>query len=409
MHDPDFDGPGEEPVVLKRSELDQRIIDHVDKRGEAHLDRLRRLVDEPSGVDQPQGRVACVAQLERLYAILGFQTERLEGPGPLTHLVARRVASERPSAPRILLAAPLDTSFHASQGFVSLQREGELATGPGVLSAKGGIISSIAGLEALAHVRLLGEFDVVAFHPADSSVFFASSAGHIEALAADRELGIGLDGLGIGEQIAAGRKGARRLSIQVRGRSAHGGADGEYGIDALQVLLGVCAEAQRIAAAGKPGTQAHVGTVQAGTRPGVVPGDARAQLEVYGESDAEVDRVMTALERAVATLHGAQVALSAGPRLPAWVGDAASERLAHHVVRTAKAAGVDLEAATIGAPTVANLLAAAGLPTVDGLGPAGTGAHTTRETIRLWSITERAKLLAMSLLAWKRDIPVARA
>ena len=86
---------------MSEHEHEQALIGWLERREATCLERLRRLVDTNSGLDNPAGRLACLAQVEEVYRGLGFACERIERQGDMVHLIARRPG--RPGAPKVLV------------------------------------------------------------------------------------------------------------------------------------------------------------------------------------------------------------------------------------------------------------------------------------------------------------------
>ncbi|MSP91322.1 MAG: M20 family peptidase [Myxococcales bacterium] len=387
-----------------------RVIALLEAREGAYLRRLRDLVDTNSGLDNPAGRLACLKQLERVYKMLGFATRRVERPGMMVHLVAHRPARGvmAEGAPKVLLLGHFDTVYDSTSGFLSLQQEGDWLHGPGVGDMKGGLVVAQAALEALQHVGQLDAFDFVAVHNADEEVQSPTSRDLVEAAAADRDLVLDFE---IGRKtggVVRSRAGVGRYFVTVHGRAAHAGMDHAAGVNAI---VGLAKLVLAFDALQDPalGTTINVGVVRGGVKRNVVPDEARAEVDVRVRSLAEVARIEAAVAELARSepVPGARVEVVGGIGRPPWVRNAACDGLIAHFQQVAAAHGIALPAEDTGGGSDANFTAALGVATIDGLGPVGTGPHTHDERIRTHTVVERAKLVALALLAWRETGGVA--
>ena len=390
--------------------IDQ-IVSYIDRREDAFVERLRKLVDTNSGLDNPDGRLDCLAQMDRFYRLLGFTTERLERPGEMVHLVARRAptGSAAANAPKVMLLGHLDTVFDSTSGFLSFQRAGEWATGPGVGDMKGGLVVLQAALEALAHVRRLDDFDWLAVYNADEEIQSPTSRELIERCAIDRELALDFEVGRASGALVRSRAGVGRYFVQVHGRAAHSGMHHADGANAIVALAAIVAELADLTDYDR-GTTINVGTITGGSKRNIVPEEARCEVDVRIRDSAEAERVDVAVKAICAREHvpGTSAEVVGGIGRPPWRPFAGSEYLARLFVETGTALGIEVTAEDTGGGSDANFTAAMGIPTIDGLGPIGEEVHTDRERIQLWSVAERAKLVACSLLGWTPP-PVAEA
>jgi len=205
------------------------------------------------------------------------------------------------------------------------------------------------------------------------------------------------------------RKGSTTLTLRARGVAAHAGADFARGANAILELSRRLLDAAALTDL-ESGITLNVGTVRGGSRPNVVPDEAEAQIDVRFRALRDGERACEEVERLRLASSDARIRLEVerGPFYPPL------ERTAGVVAAfgAARAAAAELglpelrEIATGGA-SEASFAAALGLPTLDGLGPDGDGAHAENEHVVLASLPERAALAA--LLIEKLAAPSSRA
>ncbi|MBM4342095.1 MAG: M20 family metallopeptidase [Deltaproteobacteria bacterium] len=379
------------------------IVFFLERREATYLARLRALVDINSGLDNPAGRDRVLDHLEIGYKTLGFSCERVQRPGDMTHLVARR-PSTKPGATKVLILGHFDTVYDSTSPFQTFTEQGPWLAGPGVGDMKGGLVVTQAALDALYHVGHLGDFDWVCCHNADEEIQSPTSRDLIEQCAADRDLCLDFE---IGRKTGAvvrSRSGVGRFFVTVHGRSAHAGMDHSVGVNAIVGLSRIIVELAELTDPAR-GTTVNVGVVKGGTKRNVVPDEAKAEVDVRVQSIEEGERV----ERRIRELcggepvPGARVELLGGIGRPPWQRNPLCDRLIAHFQRVADEHGLALGAEDTGGGSDANFTAALGIPTIDGLGPVGEKPHTFDERIQRHSVVERAKLVALALLAYKPD------
>ncbi len=379
------------------------IVFFLERREATYLARLRALVDINSGLDNPAGRDRVLDHLEIGYKTLGFACERVQRPGEMTHLVARRPSS-KPGAPKVLILGHFDTVYDSTSPFQTFSEQGPWLAGPGVGDMKGGLVVAQAALDALYHVGHLGDFDWVCCHNADEEIQSPTSRDLIEACAADRDLCLDFE---IGRKTGAvvrSRSGVGRFFVTVHGKSAHAGMDHNAGVNAIVGLAKIIVQLSELTDPSR-GTTVNVGVVKGGTKRNVVPDEARAEIDVRVQTLDEGQRIERRV-REICTgepVAGARVELLGGIGRPPWQRNLACDKLIAHFQRVADEHGIALGAEDTGGGSDANFTAVLGIPTIDGLGPVGEKPHTFDERIQRHSVVERAKLVALALLSYRPE------
>ena len=392
--------PPRTPSREPNSEVGIAIVRYLDGREERYHERLRALVDINSGIDNPEGRLACLSHLERHYRLLGFTTERVDRGHGMVHLVGRRPArvANGHQPPRLLIVGHFDTVFDSNTAFLGMSRMGEWVHGPGVGDMKGGLVVAQAALEGLEHAGVLDRLDVVVVHNADEEIGSPTSRDLIEALAADRDLALDFEvGRASGAMVCS-RAGIGRYFVQATGRSAHAGMHHAKGRNAIVALARAV---DRFAALTDYdlGTTVNVGTVAGGAKRNIVADRAHCELDIRIRLADEGPRIHAAIEAICAELStdGITVAARGGLGRPPWPRSDTNDTWVQHFLDVAGDLGVGVTAEDTGGGSDANFTAAMGIPTIDALGPVGEGVHTENERIKLHTLVERAKLVAIAL------------
>ena len=404
---------GEEVQPTQQELMDGNgVIRWIDGHEEQLIEQLRGWVDLNSGLDNEAGRQQMIDALQLEYESLGFQCRRLHHEQGFTHLVAMR-PSAKPDALKVLLLGHVDTVYDSDGTFLSFQREGEWASGPGVGDMKGGLVVTLAMLRALQSISRLDDFDWVAVHNSDEEIGSPTSRDVIERMATGRDLCLDFEIGRSSGAVVRSRAGVGAFFCEVEGKSAHAGMEPEKGINAVLAASTLMAEVVALADHSR-GTKINIGRITGGNKRNIVAENCRFEIDVRVQSTKEAERV----ERALHDLKGArasslpwergsaQVHLFGRFSRPPWPRGAASDRLAGHFQTVANDLGIDLPAEDTGGGSDANFPAALGVATIDALGPVGEGTHTHHERIRVHTVASRAKLCAIALLRWQRSEPV---
>lgn len=286
--------------------------------------------------------------------------------------------------PRVLLLGHHDTVFPIG----TLARrpfyvgDGR-ATGPGVFDMLAGIVQALHGLAALddrSGVELL--------FSADEEVGSHASRELIEDRARACGAVLVLEPAGDGGALKTGRKGCGTFEVVIHGRAAHAGLEPERGVNALveasyQVLA--------IHGFGRPdvGTTVTPTVASAGTADNVVPAEARIRVDVRVESAAEKERVEEAIGSLVAHLEHAEISVSGSINRPPMPESASTD-----LFPLAEQVAPGVRGHAVGGGSDGNFTAAIGVPTLDGLGAVGGGAHADHEFVMIDTMPDRAALIA---------------
>lgn len=370
---------------------------------EAQVPWLARLVEQPSCTREPDDVEAAATLLDERAEELGLRMSRHEAEAFAAHRVYETPATD--DAPCLALVGHIDTVFPRALGFFGFRREGDTAFGPGVLDMKSGLTSIFSALEAVKRsaperferlaVRVIIVSDEEVGSPT-SRVLFEALAPHIEE-ALVFEAGRAKDA------IVTSRKGTGAFTIRARGRAAHAGLAHEDGVNAIHALALAVPRVEALSDHGR-GVTFNVGLIEGGTSANTVPEHATCRVDGRYVDAADGDALTAALREAVegtpldGGLAGAALELEGHYHRPPMVATDADRALMRRYAACASRAGLGAgEAPRQGGGSDANLLSAAGIPCIDGLGPAGRGIHQTSEQCSLESLRRRTVALAAFL------------
>jgi glutamate carboxypeptidase len=230
----------------------------------------------------------------------------------------------------------------------------------------------------------------------DEEVGSPSSRALIERHALDAQYALVLESPLPGGVLKTARKGVGRFLVHVEGRAAHAGLEPEKGISAIDELARLVPQ---IHALTNPLTETtlNVGVIRGGTRSNVVAAQAEAEVDVRVWTLAEADRVNTAMLGLRPVRAAARIEVSGGLNRPPMERSAATATLFERAQAIGRDLGQQLDEGSAGGGSDGNFTAALGIPTLDGLGALGDGAHAAHEHVIASSLAPRAALLTALL------------
>lgn len=265
--------------------------------------------------------------------------------------------------------------------------DGDRVVGPGSYDMKAGIVEAAVALGAARPSR-----PVIVLSTSDEEIGSSSSRELIESTARGAAAVLVLEPAQSGGALKTSRKGIADFTLEVEGRAAHAGVEPEKGVSAILELAN---QIRTISALADPknGTTINVGVVEGGTRPNVVAALARAEVDVRFARAQEADRIVAAIRGLQPTLPGARLRISGGVDRPPMERSAGIARLAELAQRLASEIGFSLTETSTGGGSDGNFTAALNIPTLDGLGPDGGGAHADSEHLLVESWLQRTELI----------------
>jgi glutamate carboxypeptidase len=372
---------------------DEALVDLLhDLTGQqpAMVDMLEALVASESPSEDP-GMLAATADLvaELGERLLGVPAQRLgsaESPA-----LRWELAPVDCDVSPIVLLAHLDTVWPAgTSSRWPFTVEGDRATGPGAFDMKAGLVQAMYALAALARTDLAHP-PVVLLVTSDEEVGSPTGRELVEACSRGACAVLVLEASADGA-LKVARKGVSNYRLLVTGRAAHAGLEPEKGVNALVAAAHLVLALDEISDP-EVGTTVTPTLATAGSAQNTVPATARVAIDVRCSTSAEQDRVDRAL-RHLRTPTDAVIAVEGGVNRPP-LEERASSELFDLAQRAARRCGLTpLRAARVGGGSDGNFTAALGVPTLDGLGAVGAGAHAEGEYVLTTAMPERAALLA---------------
>jgi len=374
-----------------------RDVDRADKLMDDYLEDLKNIVNIDSGTFTKAGIDRVGAYLQERFQAFGFSTrfERQEEYGD--HLVATH-AGKSQHGPRIVLIGHIDTVFPEGEverrPFSISQRDGtRIATGPGVLDMKSGVLIGMYALRLLIEAQEANYSSVTFICNSDEEIGSPSSRQLIQELAQQADAVLVLEPGRAKETIVSSRKGCGQYRVEVHGVPAHAGVEPDRGRNAI---LELSYQVQKMQALNGtiPGATLSVGIIRGGDRTNVVPDYAYFDMDIRTVDQASHKALEAAMRQVTYQnkLNGTRITLSGSMLCQPFERTKRNARLVELAKEAGSELGLKIQDAGSGGASDANTTSAMGVPTLDGLGAGGGLAHNPGEFIELDYLPTRVAL-----------------
>jgi glutamate carboxypeptidase len=379
--------------------MKHRDIERAEQLMDAYLDDLKTIVNIDSGTFTKAGVDRVAAYLQERFQGLGFSTrfEQQEHYGD--HLVATHQGNA-PGGPRILLIGHIDTVLPDGEAgrrpFAISRRDGaRIATGPGILDMKSGVLIGMYALHLLIEGQQANYSQVTFICNSDEEIGSPSSRPLIQQLAQQADAVLVLEPGRAQGTIVSSRKGCGQYRVEVHGLSAHAGVEPQRGRNAI---LELSYQVQKMQALNGtiPGATLSVGIIRGGERTNVVPDYAYFDMDVRVADQASLKALEEAMRQVTYQnkLAGTRITLSGSLLCQPFERNQHNEQLVALAKEAGRELGVKIQDVGSGGASDANTTAAMAIPTLDGLGAGGGLAHNPGEYIELDYLPTRIALAA---------------
>jgi len=359
------------------------------------IEGIQRWVTIESPTHDPAGVEAVLDEVERDFAGLPVVIDRREGIDGYAGIL--KVATAAPSNEKpILVLTHMDTVHPKGTlaGRLPFRQEGDKLFGPGLYDMKGGAYLAVAGYRALIQAGGETARPIVFLFTPDEEVGSPTSRLAIEEEARKAAYVLVTEPARDGGLIVTARKGVGRFTMTVRGKPAHAGARHRDGISAIREMAHQILAVESMTDYER-GITTTIGLVRGGSAANVIPETCTAEIDIRFPTPA----IGAELEARILGLkpveRGASIEVSGALNRPAYPKTAMIKGLFAHAQQVASDIGFELlDCPMTGGGSDGNFTAALGVPTLDGLGIDGAGAHTLEEHGLVSSIVPRARLLA---------------
>lgn len=373
------------------------ILSYIQSRQSDIIALIRQFVECESPSDSPEA-VNRFADLVADTASPHAKIRAVKGGAFGKHLLCEMSLPGRRKSGQVLALGHGDTVWPLGTLRTMPFREADgRLWGPGVLDMKAGIAFFLFAAQALRELDIPAPSKVLLQVNSDEEVGSDSSRPLTEKNAAKSKAVLVLEpGSGLTGKLKTARKGVGDYTVTVRGRASHAGVDFNAGASAI---IELARQIDRIASFTNPerGLTVNPGVILGGTRSNVVAAEARAEVDI---------RVMRlkdapALDKKFRSLkpfdRRCTIEVTGGLNRPPMERTAGVVRLFGRAQKLARELGVEIEESMTGGGSDGNFTAALGVPTLDGIGAVGEGAHAPSESLLVDRIADRTALIAKLL------------
>jgi glutamate carboxypeptidase len=356
------------------------------------IDTIEALVALESPTDDKAAVDRLGRELSRRLEALGGRIMFHDQPVAGHHVRAEFGSGER----QVLLLGHFDTVWPVGQlTRMPLVRDADRLHGPGVLDMKAGI--AIGMLAVRAWLQTAPSNRVVMLWTTDEETGSATSRSMLEAEAQKSDAVLVLEPALPGGVLKTRRKGCGQYEIVVQGEAAHAGVDPGKGVSAIRELARQILAVETLQDLSR-GVSVNVGLIDGGSRPNVVASHARAVVDVRAPSMSDAARLDESLRALTPHLPGARIEVRGGFERPPMERTAGVASLYALAAEVGRELGQTIDEGATGGGSDGNFCAALGVPTLDGLGAIGDGAHALHEHVVISALAPRAALVAALLL-----------
>jgi glutamate carboxypeptidase len=319
-----------------------------------------------------------------------------EALGTALHITKRPQAKRR-----IFLAIHMDTVYPPEHPFQQVQKLDEKKLhGPGVTDAKGGIAVMLTALMALERTSWAKNIGWEVLINPDEEIGSPGSGSIFNAAARRNNLGLVFEPALSNGNLVSARKGSGNFVLVVRGRSAHAGRDFAAGRNAIAALSDAIVQINAINGRW-PEVTVNVAKVEGGGALNVVPDLAIVRMNIRcGEKQQQqqVREILDEITSAINQREGFSAQLHGDFHAPPRPLDEPLQRWLERAAECGQELGLNIHWEPSGGACDGNRLSAAGLSTIDTLGPVGGEIHSAKEYLLLDSLHQRAQLAALLLM-----------
>lgn len=386
------------------------VIATLPKRAPELRDLLIRWCNQNSGSANLPGLAAMLRLLQEEFGRLG-RHEAVPLAGTTAQALRLRV---RPEAPiQILLSGHYDTVYDADHPFQTCELTApETLRGPGVSDMKGGLVIMLAALQAFERTSQAHAVGYEILLGPDEETGSQGTAPLLEEAARRHQFALVFEPARANGDLVRSRKGTGIFTLTCHGRAAHAGRAPEAGRNAILALCDILPRAEALTRE-LPGVMVNIGAIEGGGAANIVPDRAEAVINARVTNAGDDAVFLQRLHALCAPWHnrdGYRLEIGGGFNRGPKVETPAEVKLFNEWRHCGREFGLGFDWQHVGGGSDGNLLSAAGLPNLDGLGCVGDHLHSPQEFCHLHSLTQRAQVAALFLhrLATGQIKPPAR-
>ncbi|MET3575067.1 M20 family metallopeptidase [Bhargavaea ullalensis] len=365
-------------------------------REEEMLGLLEQLVNIDSGSRNKQGIDQIGEILKEEYIALGFDVQTIEEEIQGNHLVIRHPDAKEPE---ILIVAHMDTVFRDGTAAVRpFSIVDGVAHGPGVVDMKASLVSLLFAVKALSDSGRPGIENIEILLTSDEEIGSITARPLIEAHTEGKKAALIMEPARKDGSLVSGRKGGGDYAIRVHGVAAHSGIEPEKGRSAVEELAHKIIKLHALTDP-EEGITVNVGIIEGGDATNVVTPEAVAWVDIRTTKLSQADLLDRKIREicAVPDVEGTTITVEGSIDRPPMERTEGTARLVELIKGIGKDIGIDVTDTKTGGGGDASYTSAAGVPTIDGLGPVGGNAHRDDEYMEVATFVPRCRLLAETI------------
>ena len=356
------------------------------------LDGIREWVEVETPSYEGREVNKLVDLVERNMAAIGARIERTPGRDGFGDILKTRTPWGG-DGPGILVVSHLDTVHPMGTLAEQLpfRREGDVVYGPGIYDMKGGAYLAYYAYRHLVREGKQTPLPVTFLYVPEEEIGSPTSRELIEREAKKNKYVLVTEPAREGGKIVTARKGVLHFHIRTEGRPAHAGARHEDGRSAIREMARQIVEIESLTDYER-GITANVGLIAGGTGINVVPQHCSAELDMRVPDAATAEEVVGKILGLKTYDPDVKMEIIGGINRPPYEKNEGIQKLFEHAKAVCAEIGFDLQDLKTGGGSDGNFTAALGIPTLDGLGVDGKGAHTLDEQMYFSSLAPRARM-----------------
>ena len=359
---------------------------------EAMLEGLRAWVECESPTFDASSVNRMMDLASRTLILAGARTERVAGRMGFGDCVRAIFPHDTPNVPGILLMGHLDTVHPiGTLNDLPFRRDGNRAWGPGILDMKGGNYLALEAVRQLRRASVKTKLPITVLFTSDEEVGSPSTRDLIEAEASRHKYVLVPEPARPDGGVVTGRYAIARFNLEATGRPSHAGARLGEGRSAIKEMARKLIEIEDMTT---EDCTFSVGVIHGGQWVNCVTTVCRGEALSMAKRQEDLDRGVDAMLSLRASSNEVRFKVTRGVTRPVWEPDAKGLALYDVAREIARGLGYTISSQSSGGGSDGNFTGAMGVPTLDGLGVAGAGAHTLDEHIQIDSLAYRGKLMA---------------
>ena len=332
----------------------------------------------------------------RALIVAGARIERVAGRMGFGDCVRATFPHATPNEPGILLMGHLDTVHPiGTLSRLPFRREGNRAWGPGILDMKGGNYLSLEAIRQLQRAGQRTNLPITVLYTSDEEVGSPSTRDLIEAEAARHKYVLVPEPARPDGGVVTGRYAIARFNLEATGRPSHAGASPGAGRSAIKEMARKLIEIEDMTT---ESCTFSVGVIHGGQWVNCVTTTCTGEALSMAKRQKDLDRGVAAMLALRGSSNEVRFQVTRGVTRPVWEPNADGMALYGTAREIASGLGYTINSQSSGGGSDGNFTGAMGIPTLDGLGVAGTGAHTLDEHIQIDSLAYRGRLMAGLLM-----------